>query len=42
MSLHNSGDSAVFSEESCSFSQRDLLGSLQMWVDKAQGQLALA
>lgn len=27
--------SALFSEESCSFSQRDLVDSLQMWADKA-------
>ncbi|GKS96515.1 hypothetical protein [Acidovorax sp. SUPP2825] len=27
--------SALFSEESCSFSQKDLLDSLQQWVDKA-------
>jgi hypothetical protein len=25
---------ALFSEESCSFSQRDLLDSLQTWLDK--------
>ncbi len=31
--------SALFSEESCSFSQKDLLDSLQMWVDKARAQL---
>jgi hypothetical protein len=31
--------SALFSEESCSFSQKDLVDSLQMWVDKAQGLL---
>jgi len=31
--------SALFSEESCSFSQKDLLDSLQMWVDKARTQL---
>lgn len=27
--------SALFSEESCSFSQRDLLDKLQVWADKA-------
>jgi hypothetical protein len=27
--------SALFTEESCSFSQKDLLDSLQMWQDKA-------
>jgi len=32
--------SALFSEESCSFSQKDLLASLQMWVDKAQNKLS--
>ncbi len=31
--------SALFSEESCSFSQSELFDSLQMWLDKAQGQL---
>lgn len=31
--------SALFSEESCSFSQKELLDSLQMWIDKAQTQL---
>ncbi len=31
--------SALFSEESCSFSQKDLLGSLQVWADKAQATL---
>jgi hypothetical protein len=31
--------SALFSEESCSFSQRDLLDSLQLWIDKARAQL---
>ena len=34
--------SALFSEESCSFSQRDLLDSLQTWLDKARGQLSQA
>lgn len=32
--------SALFSEESCSFSQRDLLDGLQLWCDKAQAVLA--
>lgn len=32
--------SALFSEESCSFSQRDLLDSLQLWLDKARERLA--
>ncbi len=31
--------SALFSEESCSFSQTDLLDSLQMWLDKARLRL---
>jgi hypothetical protein len=31
--------SALFSEESCSFSQKDLLDSLQQWVDHAQRQI---
>jgi len=31
--------SALFSEESCSFSQKDLLDNLQIWVDKAGTQL---
>ncbi|MFT3812684.1 MAG: hypothetical protein QM740_04840 [Acidovorax sp.] len=31
--------SALFAEESCSFSQKDLLASLQMWLDKAQEKL---
>jgi len=31
--------SALFSEESCSFSQKDLLDSLQQWLGHAQGQL---
>jgi hypothetical protein len=32
--------SALFTEESCSFSQRDLLGSVQTWLTKAQAQCA--
>lgn len=31
--------SALFSEESCSFSQRDLLDNLQLWLDKAHPRL---
>lgn len=27
---------ALFSEESCSFSQKDLLGGLQAWAEKAR------
>jgi hypothetical protein len=34
--------SALFSEESCSFSQRDLLDSLALWLDKAELRLASA
>lgn len=30
---------ALFSEESCSFSQKELLNSLQQWLDHAQQQL---
>jgi len=30
---------ALFSEESCSFSQKDLVDSLQIWVDKAGAAL---
>ena len=30
---------ALFSEESCSFSQTDLIDSLALWLDKAQTQL---
>ena len=32
--------SALFSEESCSFSQKDLLDSLQLWADKAGARLS--
>lgn len=31
--------SALFTEESCSFSQKDLLDNLQQWLDQAQRQL---
>ena len=31
--------SALFTDESCSFSQKDLLDNLQAWADKAQTQL---
>lgn len=34
--------SALFSEESCSFSQSGLLDNLQLWIDKARGQLEKA
>jgi hypothetical protein len=30
---------ALFTEESCSFSQKDLIDSLQLWLNKADGQL---
>ena len=33
--------SALFTEESCSFSQKELLDSLQLWIDQAQLQLQL-
>lgn len=32
--------SALFTEESCSFSQGGLLDNLQLWLDKAKTQLA--
>jgi len=32
--------SALFSEESCSFSQKDLLDSLQLWAEKARAKLS--
>ena len=32
--------SALFSEESCSFSQTDLIDSLALWIDKAEKQIA--
>lgn len=32
--------SALFAEESCSFSHSELLASLRLWADKAQSQLA--
>ena len=30
---------SLFSEESCSFSQKDLLANLQLWSEKARAQL---
>lgn len=33
--LNRLESSALFSEESCSFSQGELLDSLQLWLDKA-------
>ena len=32
--------SALFSEESCSFSQKDLVANLTMWIEKAQATLS--
>lgn len=32
--------SALFTEESCSFSQGDLTGALQQWIDKAGAALS--
>jgi hypothetical protein len=34
--------SALFSEESCSFSQSGLLDNLQAWLDKAQARIGQA
>lgn len=34
--------SALFTDESCSFSHRDLQDSVQLWLDKANAQLAAA
>lgn len=34
--------SALFTEESCSFSRSDLLDNLELWIDKAQRQLDTA
>lgn len=34
--------SALFSEESCSFSQKDLVANLGMWAEKARAALAAA
>ena len=34
--------SALFTDESCSFSHRDLLDSVQLWLDKASALLAVA
>lgn len=34
--------SALFTDESCSFSHRDLQDSVQLWLDKANAQLASA
>ncbi|SFD88554.1 hypothetical protein [Paracidovorax konjaci] len=34
--------SALFSEESCSFSQSGLIDNLQTWMDRASGQIAEA
>lgn len=40
--LNGLESSALFSEESCSFSQQDLLASLSSWLDKAGLNLAKA
>lgn len=40
--LNRLESSALFTEESCSFSQQDLLDSLQLWLDKARLQLQKA
>jgi hypothetical protein len=37
--LNRLESSALFTNESCSFSRNDLLDSLQMWLDKAGLQL---
>lgn len=37
--LNRLESSALFTDESCSFSQQDLLGNLQLWLDKATQQL---
>ncbi|WP_411878784.1 hypothetical protein [Polaromonas sp. YR568] len=37
--LNRLESSALFTEESCSFSQKDLLDSVQLWLDKADLQL---
>ena len=34
--------SALFTDESCSFSHRDLQDSVQLWLDKARALLAAA
>ena len=40
--LNRLESSALFTEESCSFSRNDLLDSLQMWLDKAVLQIKTA
>ena len=40
--LNRLESSALFTEESCSFSRNDLLDSLQLWLDKAGLQLTKA
>lgn len=34
--------SALFDEESCSFSQKDLIDSLKLWIDKAGTRLSVS
>lgn len=40
--LNRLESSALFTDESCSFSQQDLLANVQLWLDKATQQLAQA
>jgi hypothetical protein len=40
--LNRLESAALFTEESCSFSQKELLDSLQLWIDKARLQLQKA
>ena len=40
--LNRLESSALFTDESCSFSQQDLLAHVQLWLDKATQQLAQA
>ena len=40
--LNRLESSALFTGESCSFSQQDLLAHVQLWLDKATQQLAQA
>ena len=37
--LNQLESSVLFSEESCSFSQKDLLDNLRVWAEKARAQL---
>ena len=40
--LNRLESAALFTEESCSFSQKELLDSLQLWIDQARLQLQKA